>query len=208
MGPHTDKYVIFINLKNFSLKNNPALNTTKETIKMLCDCFPEHLGHLICYQAPWVFKPIFEAVKVFIDPKTVSKVHFVQGDESEGGEMDRLMKTIIGDDWRALTGAGQPVLSEGSSPGFDFLVYWTGLMKRVRALQSKEGADGGVSLAGLTLDEKLGSAPGSGSGSGTGSGTGLGLGLGSGLESGSAVPESVFTTAAATATSATTELDK
>ena len=79
--------------------------------------------------------------------------------------MDRLMKTIIGDDWRTLTGAGQPVLSEGSSPGFDFLVYWTGLMKRVRALQSKEGADGGVSLAGLTLDEKLGSAPGSGLGS-------------------------------------------
>ena len=74
MSADVDKYVIFINLKNFSLRNNPSLKTTKETIKMLCDCFPERLGHLICYQPPWIFKGVFEAVKSFIDPKTVSKV--------------------------------------------------------------------------------------------------------------------------------------
>ena len=74
MPPDVDKYVILINLQHFSLRNNPTLQTTKETIKMLCDCFPERLGHLICYQPPWIFKGVFEAVKIFIDPKTVSKV--------------------------------------------------------------------------------------------------------------------------------------
>lgn len=92
---------------------------------MLCDCFPERLGHLFFYQPPWIFKGIFEAVKGFIDPKTVSKVYFVQGDDGDGTENDLKMRSIIGDNWRTLTGAGQPVLEEGCSPGYDFMVYWS-----------------------------------------------------------------------------------
>lgn len=44
MPEHTDKYLIFIHLENFSLFNNPTMSAQRETIKMLCDCFPERLG--------------------------------------------------------------------------------------------------------------------------------------------------------------------
>jgi hypothetical protein len=201
MGPDVDKYVIFINLKEFSLRNNPSLQvktrptltgcvsqhfrrnfppgvtfgcrpvpparvcvryivcpqTTKETIKMLCDCFPERLGHLICYQPPWIFKGVFEAVKSFIDPKTVSKVHFLVGDDADGTENDTTMRTVVGDHWRTLTGAGQPVLVPGNSPGFDIGKYWPDVMARVKALQAKEGAGAAVApiehvFTALTLD--------------------------------------------------------
>ena len=138
MSSSVDKYVILINLKKFSLINNPTLQTTKETIKMLCDCFPERLGHLICYQPPWVFKGVFDAVKMFIDPKTVSKVIFLVGDDAEGTDNDTTMRNIIGDNWRTLTGAGQPVLVPGCSPGFDFQVYWKDVMARVSNLQQQE----------------------------------------------------------------------
>jgi hypothetical protein len=89
MPPFVDKYVVFMHLENFSLWNNPSFSATTETIHMLCDCFPERLGHCICFQPPGIFIPVFNAVKGFIDPKTVSKVKFVYGDISEGSENDR-----------------------------------------------------------------------------------------------------------------------
>ena len=138
MSPAVDKYVSLINLKKFSLINNPTLQTTKETIKMLCDCFPERLGHLICYQPPWVFKGVFDAVKMFIDPKTVSKVIFLVGDDSDGSANDTTMRGLIGDNWKTLTGTGEPVLVPGCSPGFDFQVYWKDIMARVSSLQQQE----------------------------------------------------------------------
>ena len=35
---------MFIHLENFSLFNNPSMASSRETIKMLCECFPERLG--------------------------------------------------------------------------------------------------------------------------------------------------------------------
>jgi hypothetical protein len=89
MPSHVDKYVIFMNLQHFSLFNNPSFSETYETIHMLCDCFPERLGHCICYQPPGIFIPVFNAVKRFIDPKTANKVMFVYGDIAEGSANDK-----------------------------------------------------------------------------------------------------------------------
>ena len=41
---HLNRYLIFINLEKFSLFNNPTMASSRETIKMLCECFPERLG--------------------------------------------------------------------------------------------------------------------------------------------------------------------
>ena len=48
------------------------------------------------------------------------------------------MKVIIGEDWKKLTGAGQPVLVPGCSPGFNHDEYWPELLKKVYALQKIE----------------------------------------------------------------------
>ena len=133
-----DKYVIFIHLEHFSLLNNPTLSETKETINMVCNSFPERLGHCILYQPPWIFKGVFEAVKRFIDPKTVRKVVFIIGDDSEGSENDILMKNLVGNHWKSLTGAGQSLYQPKSSPGYNHNVFWPLLMNRVRELQMKE----------------------------------------------------------------------
>lgn len=55
-----------------------------------------YTGHLILYQPPWVFKAVFEAIKRFIDPKTVSKMIFLYGDDSYGSSNDLLMRSVIG----------------------------------------------------------------------------------------------------------------
>jgi hypothetical protein len=43
----TDKYVIFVHLTNFSFFNCPSWKSTRETLLMLCNCYPERLGHCI-----------------------------------------------------------------------------------------------------------------------------------------------------------------
>lgn len=134
MKPVADKYVVFVHLTNFSLFNCPPLVETRETIHMLCNCYPERLGHCIAYQPPAVFRTFFNAVKGWMDPKTVSKIHFVIGDVSEGSENDAKMRTIVGDNWKELTGAEQPVGTSGKngsfgkslkcSPGYNHDTYW------------------------------------------------------------------------------------
>jgi hypothetical protein len=130
MPPNTDKYLIFIHLENFSFFNIPPFSESRETLHMLTTTFPERLGHLIAYKPPYVFKAFYESVKGFLDPKTMKKIVFIYGDVSENSENDILLKNIIGDDWKTLTGAEQPVFKPKTSPGFNHEVYWPTIRKR------------------------------------------------------------------------------
>lgn len=79
-------------------------------------------------------------VKGWIDPKTASKAIFMSGDISENSKNDMMMKHIVGDDWKLLTGAGMPVTKQGysekhgkqiaSSPGYDHATYWPTVLDR------------------------------------------------------------------------------
>lgn len=139
--PGVDKYLVFMHMEKFSLFNMPGFSSTRETIHMLCNCYPERLGHCVIYQAPSVFEMVFNSVRFLIDEKTVKKLVFISGDVSDGSENDLQMRRLIGDDWKALTGAGQPELKPRSSPGFDHEVYWPFTMQRVRDLQKKSSGD-------------------------------------------------------------------
>lgn len=55
----------------------------------------------MCYRPPWIFGAVFEAAKAFIDPKTASKIVFVNGDDKDGSENDKKMHEIIGEQRRA-----------------------------------------------------------------------------------------------------------
>lgn len=135
----TDKYLVFIHLESFSLFCMPTLNETKETIAMLNSYYPERLGHCIAYQPPMYFRIFFETVKGFLDPKTVNKLIMVSGDVSEGSENDLLMKKIIGDNWKQLTGVEQPVIKPGCSPGYDHDKYWPQVVQTVKNSISSSG---------------------------------------------------------------------
>ena len=134
MPPGVDKYYIFIHLETFSFFNMPPFQSTRETLLMLCDCYPERLGHCIVYLPPSIFYAFFNTLKPFIDPKTVSKLVFILGDTSENSANDELMRVIIGDDWKRLTGADQPVVLPGCSPGYDHDIFWPEICKRIENL--------------------------------------------------------------------------
>lgn len=131
-----DKYVIFCILSDFSLFSSPSFSETVETIQMLTRCFPERLGHFICYQAPAYFRVVFSTVRSLLDQKTVNKMVFVSGDISDGSKNDLLMKDVLGNDWKILSGVDQPVLVPNSSPGYDHKKYWPTVIERVEMIKS------------------------------------------------------------------------
>lgn len=66
---------------------------------------------------------------------------FITGDVADGSANDKLLRDLIGDNWKALTGAEQPVLQKTktpSSPGYLHAEQWPALMKRVEAVRMKE----------------------------------------------------------------------
>ena len=132
LPPHVDKYVVFMHLENFSVLNSPPYHTTKETILMLTTCYPERLGHCICYQGPSYFHYVFNLMKSLglIDPRTLQKVIFIHGDVSDGSPNDLLMTDILGPHWKDLTAAEADVLEEGCSPGFLHSAYWPWVLER------------------------------------------------------------------------------
>jgi hypothetical protein len=78
---------------------------------------------------------------MFIDPKTVSKILFINGDVSDGSENDLKLREIIGDDWKIKTGAEQPVYSRGCSPGYKHDVHWPIVMERIRKRKEKQSSN-------------------------------------------------------------------
>lgn len=59
---------------NFTLRNSPSLSTTKATLAMLQDHYPERLGKSLLFDAPSFFYATFRVVKPFIDPVTAEKI--------------------------------------------------------------------------------------------------------------------------------------
>jgi hypothetical protein len=51
---------------------------------MVMNYYPERLGHCIMYKGPAVFGIFFNAIKKLVDPKTASKIVFINGDVSDG----------------------------------------------------------------------------------------------------------------------------
>ena len=58
-----------------------------------------------------------------IDPRTLQKVVFINGDVSTGSANDLLMCDILGPNWKQLTAAEGEVLEEGCSPGFSHQTF-------------------------------------------------------------------------------------
>lgn len=70
-----DSATIFFDLTGFSMSNMDYL-----PVKFLISCFeahyPECLGHLFIHKAPWIFPPIWNIIKKWLDPVVASKVVF------------------------------------------------------------------------------------------------------------------------------------
>lgn len=98
--PFVEKYCIFINMTRHSIFNAPPLKTSMETLETLTKRYPEHLGHAIVFQPGMLFSGLWSACKPLMDAKTVKKVLMVRGDCSDGSKNDKLLREVIGDEWK------------------------------------------------------------------------------------------------------------
>lgn len=142
-GRGADKIMVFMHMTEFSMFNQPPMAVTKETLTILSVAFPESLGCMVILNPPPYFTMFWNIIYSLIDPKTRDKVFMLRGSITDGSPNDLLMRQVIGEDWKALTGAGRGVVAQGysakhkrlidASPGFDIGTYWPSVMAREQA---------------------------------------------------------------------------
>ena len=73
-------------------------------VKFMIKCFeanyPESLGSVLVYKAPWIFQGIWKIIKGWLDPVVASKVHFASNidDLTEWIPRKQIMKELGGDE--------------------------------------------------------------------------------------------------------------
>jgi len=134
-APGVDKITVIMNLEDFSLRNATPKASILEFIEIVCIVYPETMGTCIVWQIPKIaYMTLSSIARPFIDRRTWSKMHFLYGDSSPNSECDRVMKDVVGPDWRVVTGLGQPRTQTAYSEyyqrdilcarGFNFASYW------------------------------------------------------------------------------------
>ncbi|KAG9192239.1 hypothetical protein G6011_10973 [Alternaria panax] len=77
LRPPIDTATVVFDMTDFSMAN---MDYTP--VKFMIKCFeanyPESLGTVIVYRAPWVFNAVWSIVKGWLDPVVASKVHFAK----------------------------------------------------------------------------------------------------------------------------------
>nr|AFK40904.1 unknown [Lotus japonicus] len=78
-----------IDFNGWSLTNSVPIKTTRETINILQNHYPERLGIAFLYNLPRVFEAFWKIVKYFMDTKTFQKVKFVYSENKDSVELMR-----------------------------------------------------------------------------------------------------------------------
>ena len=74
-----EKINLIIDYDGFKLKNAPPLSTSKYTLEILQNHYPERMYRIYCLNPPTVFRVFWNLVRPFVDPVTKEKVVFCSG---------------------------------------------------------------------------------------------------------------------------------
>lgn len=124
MGKDVEGYVMFMNLSDFTLSKRMEKKTSRELMKLMAEHYPDAMDVAIVYKPPWVFKQIWNVMKLFMDKSSRERFIFVSGDFKDGSKNDLKLKSILGDNWKHLTGVEMPRKDKNSAPGYDHESYW------------------------------------------------------------------------------------
>ncbi|EKX40436.1 hypothetical protein GUITHDRAFT_164667 [Guillardia theta CCMP2712] len=99
------KMLVILDLQHYSMSNAPPMKTSRATLHILQDHYPERLAKFLIIDAPWLFQGFFKIISPFIDKETAAKLVFVNGKTAEAKrevlskfvELNRLPKSIYGD---------------------------------------------------------------------------------------------------------------
>ncbi|KAK4497060.1 hypothetical protein PRZ48_011509 [Zasmidium cellare] len=101
LRPPVDTATIVFDMTDFSMAN---MDYTP--VKFMIKCFeanyPESLGSVLVYKAPWIFSGIWKIIKGWLDPVVAGKVHFASNEKEleEWIPRSRIPKEMGGDeDW-------------------------------------------------------------------------------------------------------------
>lgn len=75
--PYVDAAAIIFDLSDFTMANMDY-NSLKFLIGVFEAHYPESLGKLFVHKAPWIFPPIWNIVKNWLDPVVASKISFTK----------------------------------------------------------------------------------------------------------------------------------
>ena len=76
------KWLLIIDFNGYNMLNAPPLSTTKHTVAIFQDHYPERLHTAIMVAAPGLFRAAWHAISPFIDPVTKAKVQWCVGDRA------------------------------------------------------------------------------------------------------------------------------
>jgi hypothetical protein len=80
-----EKLVLLIDFAGYSTLNAPPMKTSKATLSILQNQYPERLHSAYICRAPWIFSAFWTMISPFIDPVTYAKIKFVNGTPEEIG---------------------------------------------------------------------------------------------------------------------------
>lgn len=72
-----EQMVWLIDYRGWTLRMSPPLKTSRETLNILQNHYPERLSAALLYNSPPVFEVFWRMIRPFMDPKTVKKVKFI-----------------------------------------------------------------------------------------------------------------------------------
>ena len=87
------KIVVVIDYKGFSMRKAPPLSTSKYTLSIMQDHYPERCERFYLTNPPFIFKAFWAAVKPFVDPHTKQKIVFATGKSG----IEQLVQDLGGD---------------------------------------------------------------------------------------------------------------
>merc|ERR1719401_466449 len=95
------KVNIIVDYKDFRIRDTPPLSTTKMTINILQNHYPERLNRGYICNPPYVFVAFWKLIQPFLDPVTKQKIVFCKGQEgtellAKDMELDVVEKSIGG----------------------------------------------------------------------------------------------------------------
>ena len=74
------KMTVVLDMHNYSSMNAPPMRTSRATLDILQNHYPERLASFIIINAPWIFYAFFKVISPFIDRVTAAKIRFVRFD--------------------------------------------------------------------------------------------------------------------------------
>ena len=77
------KLILLIDFAGYSTFNAPPMKTSRETLSIIQNHFPERLKKAFIIRAPWIFSAFWSMISPFIDPITSKKIQFVKGNPED-----------------------------------------------------------------------------------------------------------------------------